>query len=200
MRFYQQIPIFQPCLLLLQPLCTVPNSSIQFLLTFTPFPPTMFNALRTFSSVACDASPAYSTTANAPTSPALSDMQSSSIQSTPPSLLFNLQAQVEDQRHLLSPLPDLKDLRPVSDLFLDHPYKKAPFSKQVTANAMAQCKPPSAAIHNFVAEQLLAITSASDEEWIVPSVSEPNGWHHPSAKPFNDQAHLPSHQPYDSEV
>src|SRR5712691_12680648 len=109
MQFYQQIPIFQSCLLH-SPDTTVNSSS------HSPFPPTMFNALRTFSSVACDASPAYSTIANAPTSPALSDMERSSIASTPPSLLFNLQAQVEDQRHLLSPLPDLKDLRPVSDL------------------------------------------------------------------------------------
>src|SRR5712691_11859521 len=167
--FTNKIPIFQPCLILLQPLCTVPNSSILFLLTFTTFPPTMFNALRTFSSVACDASPAYSTTANAPTSPALSDMERSSIASTPPSLLFNLQAQVEDQRHLLSPLPDLKDLRPVSDLFLDHPYKKAPYTKQATATAMAQCKPPSVAMRNLMAEPLI-ITTASDEDWSVPSV------------------------------
>ncbi len=46
---------------------------------------------------------------------------------------------------------------------------------------------------------ILEITTASNEDWSVPTIPEPTGWDHPSAKPLYDQERLPTPEPYDSE-
>jgi hypothetical protein len=113
-------------------------------------------------------SPASSTQANAATSPTLSDMDVSSIASTPPSRLFHLQAQeeTEEQTFLLPPIDDL-------------------FDQNKTDAYKSRCKP----LPYIEDLQILNVTTAQDgwgkidDKW--GPLPQPNGWDHPSAKPYS---------------
>jgi hypothetical protein len=113
-------------------------------------------------------SPASSTQANAATSPTLSDMDVSSIASTPPSRLFHLQAQeeAEEPAFLLPPIDDL-------------------FDQNKTDAYKSRCKP----LPYIEDLQILNVTTAQDgwgkidDKW--GPLPQPNGWDHPSAKPYS---------------
>jgi hypothetical protein len=133
----------------------------------------MFSALRTLSDAAYSVgslpSPASSTGATVTTSPTTSNMDVSSIASTPqesPSLLFHMQAEDEDQDFLLPP---------IDDLIKEDDKKQSKMLPHITDLK--------------IIEQSLDITTANDgwgkidERW--GPLPQPNGWDQPSAKPYS---------------
>ena len=136
------------------------------------------------SAVSSLLSPASSTRANAPSSLASSNIDVSSIASTPTkSLLF--QEEEEEQTFLLPPIDELMEFNHEAAIRCVNALEAQKINNHaITDMAMKQSKE----LPHVKDLQILHITTAQDgwgkidERW--GPLPQPNGWEHPSAKPY----------------